>query len=265
MFDLLMLKVSRGKILALALAAILLAGCANPKPEAQGLAGQSVLVGVTFNRMLSLNQLREKLGGAKLYLKGMDFVLGRGGGLSRRFSVDLSPEEELDHQALWFREFAEHRKASEYNQHFNAFPEAKDASREEFMASDAHKSQALNLIWDYGDIAASLAAAEGEAPVVWAVFLEGEVREINRVIAALPVAEVYTYPEGSHNFFRMRRSSWLPKPEFLQAEGAAATAQSERIFTQNGPKVDPEILGFGEEELYDQFHAILEELSHEME
>ena len=249
--------------MALALLALLLAGCANPKQEAQGLAGQSVLAGVTFNQMLSLNQLREKLGGAELYLKGMDFVVGRSGGLSRRFSVDLSPEQELDQQALWFREFAKRREASEYDLYFNSFPEAKDASREEFMASDTHKSQALSLIWNYGDIAASLAAAEGDAPVVWAVFLEGEVKEINRVIANLPVAEVYTYPEGSHNF--VRPSSWLPKPEFLLAQEAAGSAQSERIFTKNGPQVDPAVLGFGEEELYDQFHALLGELSRERE
>jgi hypothetical protein len=261
MFDLMMLKVSRGRILALALLALLLAGCVNPKQEAQGLAGQSVLAGVTFNQMLSLNQLREKLGGAELYLKGMDFVVGRSGGLSRRFPVDLSPEQELNQQALWFSELAKRSKASEYEWYFNDFPEAKDASREEFMASDTHKAQALGLIWDHQDIAANLAAAEGDAPVVWAVFLEGEVKEINRVIANLPVAEVYTYPEGSHNF--VRPSSWLPKPEFLLAEEAAVSAQSERIFTKNGPQVDPEILGFGEEELYDQFHALLEEVSRE--
>ena len=261
MFDLTMLKVSRGRILTLALAAVFLAGCANPKQEAQGLPGQSVLVGVTFNQMLSLNQLREKLGGAELYLKGMDFQLVRGGGPSRRFSVDLSPEQELDQQALWFREFAKRSKAGEYEWYFNDFPEAKDASREEFMASDAHKAEALGLILNHQDIAASLAAAEGDAPVVWAVFLEGEVKEINRVIANLPVAEVYTYPEGSHNF--VRPSSWLPKPEFLLAQEAAGSAQSERIFTKNGPQVDPEILGFGEEELYDQFHALLAEVSRE--
>ena len=261
MFDLTMLKVSRGRILTLALAAVFLAGCANPKQEAQGLPGQSVLVGVTFNQMLSLNQLREKLGGAELYLKGMDFQLVRGGGPSRRFSVDLSPEQELDQQALWFREFAKRSKAGEYEWYFNDFPEAKDASREEFMASDAHKAEALGLILNHQDIAASLAAAEGDAPVVWAVFLEGEVKEINRVIANLPVAEVYTYPEGSHNF--VRPSSWLPKPEFLLAQEAAGSAQSERIFTKNGPQVDPEILGFDEEELYDQFHALLAEVSRE--
>ena len=260
MFNLMTLKVSRGGILALA--ALFLAGCANPKSEAQGLPGQSVLVGVTFNQLLSLNQLREKLGGAKLYLKGMDFVVGGSGGLSRRFSVDLSPEQGLDEQAWYFRESAKRKKAI-YEWHFDAFPEAKDASREEFMASDGHKYEALNLILNYRDVVANLAAAEGDVPVVWAVFLEGEVREINRVIATLPVAEVYTYPEGSHNFFRP--SSWLPKPEFLQAENAELSAQSERIFTKNGPKVDPEILGFGEEELYDQFHALLEELSRERE